>query len=72
MSNSLINTNPSQIKVGVGVLIVENGKTLLTQRIGKLGGGTYGSLGGHVEFGESLIGLAARSLGRIRYNPQRY
>jgi len=47
--------NPDQIKVGVGVLIVENGKTLLTQRIGKLGGGTYGSLGGHVEFGESLI-----------------
>ena len=48
-------SNPDHIKVGVGVLIIENGKTLLTQRMGKLGGGTYGSLGEHVEFGESLI-----------------
>jgi 8-oxo-dGTP diphosphatase len=48
-------SNPNHIKVGVGVIIIEDGKTLLTQRIGKLGGGSYGSLGGHVEFGESLV-----------------
>ena len=48
------------IKTGVGVVIIENGKTLLTQRIGKLGGGSYGSLGGHVEFGESLIEAVQR------------
>lgn len=48
------------IKTGVGVIIIENGKTLLTQRIGKFGGGSYGSLGGHVEFGESLIEAVQR------------
>jgi len=42
------------IKVGVGAIIIKNGKTLLTKRKGSHGADTYGSLGGHVEFGESL------------------
>jgi 8-oxo-dGTP diphosphatase len=41
------------IKVGVGAVIIQNGKTLLTKRIGSHGENTYGSLGGHVEFGET-------------------
>ena len=41
------------IKVGAGVVIIKDGKTLLTKRHGAHAEGTYGSIGGHVEFGES-------------------
>ena len=42
------------IKIGVGILIFKDGKVLLTKRKGKLLGlGTYGSVGGHVEYGEA-------------------
>ena len=39
-------------KVGAGVLIIQDGQVLLAKRIGSHGDGTWGSLGGHVEFGE--------------------
>ncbi|HLC70197.1 MAG TPA: NUDIX domain-containing protein [Patescibacteria group bacterium] len=41
------------IKVGAGVVIIKDGETLLTKRHGAHAEGTYGSLGGHVEFGET-------------------
>lgn len=41
------------IKVGVGAIIIDNGKILLSQRQGSHGAGTWGSVGGHVEFGET-------------------
>lgn len=44
--------NPSP-KVGAGVLIIKDGMTLLTKRTGAHGSGTWGSIGGHVEFGET-------------------
>lgn len=48
------------IKVGAGVVIIKEGKTLLTQRTGSHGAGAYGSLGGHVEFGETPIEAVTR------------
>lgn len=42
------------VKIGAGVVIIKDGKTLLTKRKGKHAGGTYGSLGGHVEYGENI------------------
>lgn len=41
-------------KVGVGVLIFQDGKVLMGKRRGGLGNGEYGSLGGHVELLETL------------------
>jgi 8-oxo-dGTP diphosphatase len=40
-------------KVGVGVLIMRNGKLLMGKRKGKYGNETFGSCGGHLEYGES-------------------
>ena len=54
-------------KVGVGALIIQNNRILLTQRHGAHGAGSYGSVGGHLEFGESpqeaLIREAREELG---------
>ena len=47
--------------VGVGVVFVrEDGRVFLAQRKGGLGGGTWGSAGGHLESGESLEECARR------------
>ena len=48
------------IKIGVGVVIVQDGKTLLAKRKGSHAAGAYGSCGGHVEFGESPLEAAKR------------
>lgn len=48
------------IKVGAGVVIIKDGKTLLAKRKGAHAAGSYGSLGGHVEFGESPIEAVKR------------
>lgn len=40
-------------KVGAGVVILKDGKTLLAKRKGAHGSGAWGSMGGHVEFGET-------------------
>jgi len=49
------------IKVGIGVLVFKNGKVLLGKRkdVGH-GIGEYAGPGGHLEFGESIIGAAKR------------
>jgi len=48
------------IKVGAGVVIIQDGKTLLAKRMGSHAEGYYGSLGGHVEFGETPVEAVKR------------
>ena len=46
--------------VGVGVVFVRNGQVFLAKRRSLLGEGSWGSAGGHLEFGESLEECARR------------
>lgn len=48
------------IKIGAGCVIIQNGKTLLAKRKGSFAAGHWGSLGGHVEFGETPIEAVKR------------
>ena len=41
------------VQVGVGVLIIKDNKLLMSKRKGAHGEGTYGTCGGHLEFGET-------------------
>jgi 8-oxo-dGTP diphosphatase len=50
----------SQVRVGVGVIIIKNGKVLLGKRKAKNGAGTYELPGGHLEFHESIIDCGRR------------
>lgn len=47
-------------KVGAGVVILRDGKTLLAKRKGSHGSGMWGTMGGHVEFGETPMEAAKR------------
>ena len=49
-----------QVRVGVGVVIMHNGKILLGERIGSHGANTWATPGGHLEVGESIEACAAR------------
>lgn len=49
-------------KVGVGVIIVKDGKVLLCERLSSHGAGTYSIPGGHMEFGESFEDTARREV----------
>jgi 8-oxo-dGTP diphosphatase len=40
------------IRVGAGAVIIRDGKTLLAKRKGSHASGSWGSFGGHVDFGE--------------------
>jgi 8-oxo-dGTP diphosphatase len=51
---------PQRVQVGVGVLIVRDGRVLLGKRRGAHGAGTWAAPGGHLEFGESIEDCAAR------------
>jgi 8-oxo-dGTP diphosphatase len=42
-----------QARVGVGILIVKDGKILYGRRKGSFGAGLYGLVGGHLEHGET-------------------
>jgi len=54
MHQNMENESKKQVLVGVGAIIIdENQKVLLTKRKGSHGEGSYGSLGGHLEYGES-------------------
>src|SRR5687767_6847471 len=46
--------------VGIGVMVLKDGKVLLAKRKGSHGDGDYSMPGGHLEFGESLIDCAIR------------
>ncbi len=49
-------------KVGVGVIIIRDGKFLIGKRKGGHGENTYGTCGGHLEFGETLEECATREV----------
>jgi 8-oxo-dGTP diphosphatase len=61
--------------VGVGVLVMKDGKLLLGKRRNAHGAGEYASPGGHLEYGESFEACARREvleetgleLGEIRF-----
>jgi 8-oxo-dGTP diphosphatase len=69
-----MSSEPS-IKVGAGVVIIKDGMTLLAKRKGSHAAGSYGSLGGYVEFGESPVEAVKREareelgieIGNIRF-----
>ncbi len=46
--------------VGVGVVFVRGGRVFLARRQGSHGAATWGSAGGHLEYGESLEDCARR------------
>ena len=55
-----VSTQADRPLVGVGVVFVRGGKVFLAQRKGAHGEATWGSAGGHLEFGETLEQCARR------------
>lgn len=49
-------------RVGVGVIVVRDGRVLLGERVGSHGAGTWALPGGNLEFGESAAACAHREL----------
>ena len=55
-----MSSEESRPLVGVGVIIIRDGKILLAERKGSHGENTWASAGGHLEFGETLEECARR------------
>ena len=55
-----MSTQADRPLVGVGVVFVRDGKVFLARRQGAHGEATWGSAGGHLEFGETLEQCARR------------
>ena len=49
-------------KVGVGVIVLKDGKVLIGERLASHGAGTFSIPGGHMEFGESFEETALREV----------
>ncbi|HZM64284.1 MAG TPA: NUDIX domain-containing protein [Candidatus Saccharimonadales bacterium] len=54
--------NDKMVKVGVGLLVLKDGKVLWSKRKGSFGAGLWGGIGGHVEYGETLEQAILREL----------
>ncbi len=50
------------VRVGVGVCVISNGKFLIGKRLGKHGENTYSFPGGHMEYGEDWFETAKREV----------
>lgn len=55
-------TIQAQVRVGVGVLVIQSGKILLGKRKGSHAAGTWCAPGGHLEHLETVKDCAAREL----------
>lgn len=55
-------TQPQSPQVGVGAMVMRDGKVLLGRRKGAHGAGTFAWCGGHLEFGETLEQCAIREV----------
>ena len=55
-------TQEQRPRVGIGVMIVKDGKVLLGKRKGSHGTGEYAFPGGHMEYMESFEGCAKREV----------
>lgn len=51
-----------QVRVGIGVFVIKDGKFLLQKRQGSHGEGTWSLPGGHLEYGESFEETARREV----------
>jgi len=56
----MASSQTSKPQVGVGVIIIRNGRVLLGERRSSHGAGTWALPGGHLEFGESVEDCARR------------
>ena len=59
MESALRSTVPI---VGVGAIVIREGKVLLGRRLGAHGAGTWALPGGHLEFGETIEACARREV----------
>jgi len=57
-----MNMEHERPKVGIGVIILRDGKVLLGKRIASHGAGTWSLPGGHLEYGESFEETAHREV----------
>ncbi len=62
LKNVMENNKEQRPKVGIGIMIVKNGKVLLGKRKGSHGEGEYASPGGHLEYMESFENCAKREI----------
>ncbi len=62
METSSVGMDKERPKVGVGVIVVKDGKILMGERIASHGANTWQIPGGHLEFGETFEETAMREV----------